>query len=105
MNRVAELSRCRAEAGLSEEDSLIWFGVGRATIERIEAGEVEPEPEILERIDRFLQFVGGTASMPATSCGLEPLARSLPGPALTHGAGPHGGGARNGPAVNLGGQP
>jgi DNA-binding XRE family transcriptional regulator len=58
VNRAAELARARAAVGLDEE-SCAWFGVGRATIERIEAGEVEPGDELAARIDRFIQLCGG----------------------------------------------
>jgi hypothetical protein len=56
-----ELSRCRAAAALDEEACLAWFGVGLATLERIEAGEVEPSEEIARRLDLFLTFKGGRA--------------------------------------------
>lgn len=61
MSRAAELARCRAWFHFDEDASLAWFGVGLATLERVEAGEVVPVPELEQRIDRFLQFVGGNA--------------------------------------------
>lgn len=55
MSRAAELARCRAACDLSALDCRIWFGVGLATIERVEAGEIVPGAELEQRIDRFLQ--------------------------------------------------
>lgn len=82
MTRTAELAAARAAANLSEEDCLIWLGVGLATIERVEAGEVEPGEELEGRIERFLQ----------NRCG-GPLAAALPDRRLSHSGGPSGGGA------------
>jgi transcriptional regulator with XRE-family HTH domain len=59
-SRVGELARCRAFHGLSEADCLVWFGVGPATLERIESGEVEPSDELEQRIARFLSAVGSS---------------------------------------------
>lgn len=77
MSRAAELARSRASAGLDEDSCLAWFGVGRATLERIESGEVIPDQDLERRIDRFLQLRGGSRS------DLSP-----PWPSLEHGAGP-----------------
>jgi hypothetical protein len=94
VSRAAELARSRASAGLSEEDCLIWFGVGRATLERVEAGEILPGAELEHRIDRFLQFCGGGPLFPAAPC-----------PPLAHGVGPIGAGASGaGPGVLFGDQ-
>jgi hypothetical protein len=95
-NRVGELLRTRAAFILDDDDCLAWFGVGRATLERIEAGEVEPEPEVMQRVDRFLRFCGG--SHPFT--GSPPLPPSV----VTHAGGALAGGASNGPAGSLEGQ-
>lgn len=89
MSRAAELARARAFHGLTEEDCLVWFGVGIATLERLEAGEVEPSEELEARIARFLNVVGGGSP-------LSPSAHSRPSP--THGAGPTGGGPAVGAA-------
>jgi hypothetical protein len=100
--RVAELARCRAAQGLDEAQCFVWLGVGLATLERIEAGEVEPTEEVVQRIDRFLSFAGGTASLPASSRGL-PFSRGLPGSLSAHGGDPEGGGAAaTGPAAQFG---
>lgn len=69
MSRAAELTRARAARHLSEEDCMVWFGVGRATLERVEAGEVEPSPELGDKIDRFLRVCGG---------GFAPFASAAP---------------------------
>lgn len=51
----------RAAQPLDEHESLIHFGVGLATIERVEAGEIEPSDELAARIDRFIEINrGGT---------------------------------------------
>lgn len=81
MNRAAELSRARAFHGLSEDDCLIWFGVSLATMERLEAGEIEPSDELDERIQRFLLVHGGGASS------------ATPGAPPAHGGVPTGGGS------------
>jgi hypothetical protein len=94
VTRLTELCRSRAYFALSEEDCIAWFGVGRATLERFEAGEVEPEPEVLERIDRYLQFCGGQFSL----SGPPPLP-----PSVTHSEGTLAGGASNRPAGPFGG--
>lgn len=94
MTRLTELCRSRAYFALSEENCIAWFGVGRATLERFEAGEVEPEPEVLERIDRYLQFCGGQFPF---------LVRRPSRPRSTHSEGTLAGGARNRPAGPFGG--
>jgi DNA-binding XRE family transcriptional regulator len=74
MSRAAALARARAIQGMSEEDCLVWFGVGRATIERVEAGEIVPSLELADKIDRYLQVCGGSIRSAA-----------LPGSPLEHG--------------------
>lgn len=69
MKRGGELARYRAAMRLSEEDCQIWFGIGLATLERVEAGEVEPDPELEHRIDLFLRTAG-------CGVGLFPLSRA-----------------------------
>jgi transcriptional regulator with XRE-family HTH domain len=94
VTRVAELARARAFRGLTEEDCEIWFGVGSATLERIEAGEVEPSDELDQRINRFLNVVGG---------GGFPFPPPTPGSSLQRGE-PTGAGAAvaPGPGANFG---
>lgn len=47
----AMLARWRAgQAALSDKVAHILFGVGLATLQRIERGEIEPEPELAARI-------------------------------------------------------
>lgn len=82
MNRAADLARARAAVSLSEDSCLVWLGVGLATLERIESGEVEPSDDTAERIDRFLQLYGG---------GFFPT--SALRPPVTHSGGPPGGGS------------
>lgn len=65
MSTIPELTRSRAFHGLTDDDCQIWFGVGIGTLERIEAGEVEPSEELEARIQKFLRVVGG-ASNPFT---------------------------------------
>jgi hypothetical protein len=90
VSRAAELSRARAFHGLSETDCQIWFGVSLATMERLEAGEIEPSDELDERIQRFL-----TAHRGGASC-------STPGAPLAHGGVPTGGGGTiRAPAATL----
>jgi transcriptional regulator with XRE-family HTH domain len=92
MNRAGELARSRAFHGLSEEDCLVWFGVGRSTLERIEAGEVEPSEELEQRIHLFLNSIGG---------GRNPLPPTT-GLPFSHSGGPGGGGPLNTSAANSG---
>lgn len=88
-SHIPELTRCRAFHGLSEEDCQIWFGVGIGTLERMEAGQVEPSHELEQRIRRFLKAVGGREISPS-------FAHSRPSP--TRGAGPTGGAGAVAPA-------
>jgi hypothetical protein len=93
VNRAAELARARAAAALSDEDALVWFGVGLATLERIEAGEIEPSAEVAHRIDLFLQTAGGgvTLSQP------DSPDRRL----CTHSGGPGGGALKQGSSAEI----
>lgn len=61
-SRAGELARARATRNLTDDDCLIWFGVGLATIERVEAGEIEPDAELAGKIDRFLAIGGGVSA-------------------------------------------
>lgn len=54
------------------DECLLRFGVGAETLQRIESGEIEPEPEIAARIHAFF---------------------TLPGQPLLHGGSPSFGGA------------
>lgn len=49
-DRAATLASWRAEARPDEIQCRLLFGVGPEVLERIEAGEVEPEPDIAARI-------------------------------------------------------
>lgn len=80
---VAALARARVAMPLTEEACASWFGVGLATIERIEAGEVEPGEELAQRIDRFV----------AAGVGLSPSPAALPGVPFAHSGEPLGAGA------------
>jgi transcriptional regulator with XRE-family HTH domain len=97
VSRRGELARSRAFHGLTEEDCLVWFGVGMATLERIEAGEVEPGAELEARIARFLNVVGGGSAPPPTPGWAS--ASTAPNP--TGGAA----GLPHGRAANLSGDP
>ncbi|HEY0149870.1 MAG TPA: helix-turn-helix transcriptional regulator [Allosphingosinicella sp.] len=93
---AARLAEWRAAAPMltSTQDAL--FGVGDETLQRIERGEVEPEPELAERIQSVLdhyqsipvRFSSGGASAPFASA-------SLPGEANGGGAAAHPAKARN----------
>ena len=60
-DRAARLAQARWLQPIDDEQAQILFGVGLATIERIEAGEVEPDGDVAARIDRFLATRGGNA--------------------------------------------
>lgn len=83
MTRLADLSAFRAELRLDEEECRAWFGVGPATLERIESGEVEPAPDVAERIDRFIEICGG---------GFHSFPPAAPHPPSTHSGGSRRGG-------------
>lgn len=53
-DRAAALAMWRAGEQPDEIQCLRLFGVGPETLQRIESGEVEPEPDVAERIARFL---------------------------------------------------
>jgi DNA-binding XRE family transcriptional regulator len=89
VNRSAELSRARAFTALSDEDCFIWLGIGLATLERIEAGEVVPSAETARRIERFLQTIGGRS---AVGRGGVPFLPANPAPPFTHCGGASGAG-------------
>lgn len=76
---IPELTRCRAFHGLSEDDCQIWFGVGIGTLERMEAGQVEPSHELEQRITRFLKAVGGGSSPFPPSTGAGSAVAPAPG--------------------------
>jgi len=73
----AELAAWRSEVRPDALQCHLLFGVGPATLERIESGEVEPEADIAERIARH---VSGQ--------------RKLPGSAFDRSADPTGAGGR-----------
>lgn len=52
---LSQLTAWRAEAQPDERQCLVLFGVSPETLQRIEAGEVEPADDIAERIGRFLE--------------------------------------------------
>jgi hypothetical protein len=94
-SRAAELARARASQPLSEVDAQVWFGVGLAVIERIEAGQIIPSAEVEQRIDRFLAIRGGASPSAA-----------LPGRPLAQADSPTGEGAcDNGPLATFEGVP
>lgn len=69
--------RAGGEHHLDDASSRLLFGVGLATLQRIERGEVEPEPEIEERIRRMVDPQShSSASAPAAD--VSP-GRSRPG--------------------------
>lgn len=84
----AQLATWRARTGPSEEQCLALFGIGRETLQRIESAEIEPEPEIIERIETELLLSGDICFG-----GGSPLPPPLPGRRLSHSGGPPGGGA------------
>jgi hypothetical protein len=92
-SRSAELARVRAASDLTDEDCQVWFGVGLATLERVEAGEIVPDDELEARIDRFLQFRGG---------GRSPSLAAAPGSLAGTRGDPTGGGGCDTPAANFG---
>lgn len=65
---IAALARWRAEAWPDEARCIALFGVGPATLQRIEAGEVEPGDDLAERIGRFLEQLPDPSS-PSSSLG------------------------------------
>lgn len=71
----------------------MWFGVGRATIARVEAGEIVPGHDLEQRIGRYL-----------TAIGRAPVCCAAPRAPFTHCGAPTGGGAAEprGPSANLG---
>lgn len=97
--------RAGGEHYLDESCALILFGVGLDTIERIERGEVAPEPDLAERIGRFIYsdasrprgasvspagvMAGseGGAAVPPPLEAAAPLAIPPPAPALAKGDG------------------
>jgi hypothetical protein len=104
-NRAGELLRCRAGFLMDEAACLAWIGIGRATLERIGSGEVEAEPDVLQRIDRFLGLVAaGVGNLHYLSDGGHLLSPSAPGLSLAHDDGPLAGGGRNVPAGLFEGQ-
>jgi hypothetical protein len=62
--RLAELAAALAAAELDDGNYLIWFGVGPLTIERVQAGELEPSDELERRIDRFLALRASPSPQP-----------------------------------------
>jgi hypothetical protein len=62
--RLAELAAALAAAELDDGGYLIWFGVGPLTVERVQAGELEPSDELERRIDRFLALRASPPSQP-----------------------------------------
>lgn len=73
--RAAELATWRAQAERTEGQCMSLFGIGRETLQRIESGEVEPEPDVAARIGRFLDQ--------ASSCPRNPPGHGSRSP-LTH---------------------
>jgi len=98
-DRAGELARARCGSGVTgDTDCRIWFGVGEATISRIEAGEIIPEDEIAAKIDRFLCVCDGSlvadpssptlAGVPVAGPSSPTLAGcELPTPPETHSGG------------------
>lgn len=66
------LARFRAASPLDEETSIILFGVGLETLQRIERGEVDPEPDLAERIGHVI------GPQPYSSAGASAKADVLP---------------------------
>lgn len=58
---AADLARWRAETPFDDEQLRLLFGVGAATLERIEAGEVMPGDELEARIRKVI-YAGLTGS-------------------------------------------
>jgi hypothetical protein len=107
-SRAGDLARARAALTLSEDDALVWFGVGLAVLERIEAGQIIPSLEVEQRIDRFLALRGASAAhaySPDALRGGAPSA-ALPGRPLAQADGPTGEGACEiGPLATFGNDP
>lgn len=101
-SKAGALLRTRAAFILTEDDCFAWFGVGRGTLERIGAGEVDPEPDVLQRIDRFLELAEGREP-PGLGGGCNLHSPPPPGLTSAHGVGPLAGGGRNPPAGLFGG--
>lgn len=98
----AQLATWRARVGPSEAMCLALFGVGRETLQRIETGEVDPEPDIGARIDLELELSGNISSGGGL---VSPLSLAPPGSSPAHGDGPFGAGAvlRASPGAGCGG--
>jgi hypothetical protein len=86
-----DLAFARAAEPLTDKDCRIHFGVGLATIERVEAGQIVPGEELAERIDRFVRARGGRSPSAA-----------LPGCPTARAGGLTGGGGCDTPAANFG---
>jgi hypothetical protein len=85
----AQLATWRARVGPDEATCRHLFGVGRETLQRIESGEIEPEPDIAERIETELLLSGDLCFGGGGRAGA-----TLPGPSPTHGDGHTGAGDR-----------
>lgn len=60
----ASMARYRAASPLDEETALILFGVGLETLQRIERGEVDPEPELAEKIGHVIGLAPHSSTFP-----------------------------------------
>lgn len=63
----ADLAHWRAGRALDDAACLVLFGVCGDTLQRIEAGDVDPEPELAERIGRVIAARAALGAMPPFS--------------------------------------